>query len=137
MTLYILDHRRSIDTEYYDTKFIGIYSSHPIVLHTIEKYSQLPGFCDFKDCFHVESVKTRLTQKKRKKGVVYLLTNTQVLDDDDEITASYCIFSNYFAAKLSWLIRSVMPHGKKRQRFYVEKHYINKNNWSDGFAILE
>lgn len=135
MTLYLLDHRHWIDNEYYDTKFIGIYSSHSVVLHTIEKYSQFPGFCDFKTDFHVESVKIRMTKKKLEKGIVYLVTSTQVLDDD-EITVSYCIYSNKFVAKLSWIVKSVILYGKK-QKFYVEKHYINKDNWSDGFVIVE
>ena len=136
MTLYLLDHRHWIDNEYYDTKFIGIYSSYSDVIHTIERYSQLPGFCDFKSDFHVESIKVNLNEKKLKKGIVYLLTTTQILDDD-EITVSYCIYSNVILARLLWMLKSIMSHGKNKQKFYVEKHYINKDNWSDGFIIIK
>ena len=44
MTLYLLDHRHWIESEYYDTKLIGILSSHSYALEVIERYSQLPGF---------------------------------------------------------------------------------------------
>jgi len=72
MILYLLDHRYWMDSEYYDTKFIGIYSSRSNALCTIEKFSKLPGFCDFKTEFHVETAEVNLKGRKLKKGRVYL-----------------------------------------------------------------
>lgn len=133
MLLYLLDHRRWIDSDYYDTKFIGIYSSHSNVAHTIERYSQLPGFCDFKSDFHIESFKVNIDKQPSQMNV-YLLTTTRILDED-EITVSYCIYSNVFLAKLMWAYKSITSHTRNKQKFYVEKYCIDKDNWSEGFVI--
>lgn len=134
MILYLLDHRHWIDRKYYDTKFIGIYSSNDVVLNTIEKYSQLPGFCDFKSDFNIEMVELDLNNKRQKKEFVYLLTGTQMVDED-EITISYSVYSNLLIARLLWIIKTLAAYGNKK--FYVERYYINEDNWKDGFVILE
>ena len=135
MTLYLLDHRNWIDDEYYDTKLIGIYSSHSAAVDTIEKYSLIPGFCDFKNDFHIEPLEINLTSLK--KCDVYLLTRTQVIDDDDEITISYQIYSNGFIAKLSCIIKNLLSHGKIKYKFYVDKCRIDQGDWAEGFVVIE
>lgn len=135
MILYLLDHRHWIDNEYYDTKFIGAYSSQANALCTIEKYSQLPGFCDFKNGFYIQTVKINSKNRKPKKGVVYLLTITKVLGED-EITVSYRACLNLIFAKLLWIVRSIMSCGK-HQKIYVEKHNIDEDNWCEGFVTIQ
>lgn len=135
MILYLLDHRHWIDKEYYDTKLIGIFSSNYLALKTIEQYSQLPGFSDFKSNFHLESFDVRLKEKELKQGIIYLLTMTQTLEDD-EITVSYRLYANRFLAKMIQIIKSVVLSIKK-QKFYVSKHYIDTADWSEGFVSIK
>lgn len=135
MILYLLDHRHWIDNEYYDTKFIGIYSSQANALCTIEKFSKLPGFCDFKTEFHIETAKVKSKNRNIKKGIVYLLTITKVLDED-EITVSYCICPNIIFARFLWIAKSIISCGKY-QKVYVEKHNIDEDNWSEGFVTIQ
>ncbi len=140
MTLYLIDHRHWIDDEYYDTKLIGTYSSNTNVLTTIEKYSQLSGFCDFKDGFHVETFEVQMTQKKLDKGIVYLLTNTQMIDEYDNITISYRICLNKFVSRILWIIKSIKSCTKKknkRNKFYVNESRINESDWREGFVTIE
>lgn len=134
MTLYLLDHRHWIDDEYYDTKLIGIFSSNSLTNKTIEQYSRLPGFCDFKSDFHIKSFDIFLTKKKQKRKIVYLLTMTQILDDD-EITVSYCLYSNIFLAKTIQIIKSVVLCGKKK-KIYLSKHCIDGTDWQEGFVSV-
>lgn len=133
MTLYLLYHRHWIDEEYYDTKLIGIYSSKSIALCTTEKFSNLPGFCDFKTGFHIETV--NLKAKKLKKGTLYLLTVTKVLDDD-EITVSYRACSNVIFARLLCIVQSIILY-VKRQKIYIDKYNIDEDNWTEGFVVME
>ena len=136
MIIYLLDHRNWIDDEYYDTKFIGIYSSQSNALCTIENFSKLPGFCDFKTGFHIETAKGNLKSKKTKKGRVYLLTITKVLDEDeDEITVSYCVCSNIIFARFLWIVKSIISCGK-HQKIYIEKYNIDEDNWCEGFVTI-
>lgn len=137
MTLYLLDHRNWIDDEYYDTKLIGIYSSFSVASGTIERYSQLPGFCDFKNDFNIEPLEISLKYLKKKESVVYLLTKTQMLDDDDEITVSYRICSNGFFAKLLCKIKNILPQRKIKYKFYADKCRIDHDDWAEGFVIIE
>lgn len=131
MILYLLDHRHQIDEEYYDTKLIGIYSSQSNALNVIKKYSCLPGFCDFKTEFHIEALEVK---SKPKKGTVYLLTVTKVLDED-EITISYRICQNLIFAGVLWMVKSITSFGNHR-KVYAEKHNIDKDNWTEGFITV-
>ena len=79
MILYLLDHRRWIDDEYYDTKFIGVFSSRTLVSKTIDRCSNLPGFCNFISGFHVESLETSQKAECFHSKMIYVLTTTQVL----------------------------------------------------------
>ena len=136
MILYLLDHRHWIDREYYDTKFIGIYSSNDVVLNTIAKYSQLPGFCDFKKGFHIETAEVNFKKRKPKKGTIYLLTITKVLDEeDDEITIAYCVCSNVIFARFLWMVKSIVLC-VKHQKIYVDKYDIDEDNWTEGFVSI-
>ena len=134
MILYLLDHRNWIDDEYYDTKFIGIYSSKSKALSTIEKFSQLPGFRDFKTGFHIETAKIKFKNKIMKK--VYLLTINKVLDgDEDEITISYSVCPNIIFARVLWIIKSIISCGK-HQKVYVQKYTIDEDEWREGFITF-
>ena len=135
MILYLLDHRRWIDNEYYDTKFIGVFSSHALVSKTINKYSNLPGFCNFTSNFHTESLEISRKARCLRSKTIYVLTTTQVLNDD-EITLSYCIYSNLFHAKLAHMMKSIVKHSKKKQKYYVSKHRLNHSEWAEGFEII-
>ena len=135
MILYLLDHRRWIDDEYYDTKFIGVFSSRTLVSKTIDRYSNLPGFCNFISGFHIESLETSLTANCLHSKMVYVLTTTQVLNYD-EITLSYCIYSNLFHAKIAQMIKLILSFGKKKQKYYVSKHWLNQSEWTEGFEII-
>ena len=135
MILYLLDHRHWIDDEYYDTKFIGVFSSYTLVSKTIEQYSNLPGFCNFTSDFHIESLKISLNAKCFNSKMVYILTTTQVLNDD-ETTVSYCIYSNLFFAKLAQMMKSIVSYGKKKKKYYVSKHCLNQSEWAEGFEII-
>ena len=123
-----------MDNEYYDTKFIGIYSSRYNALCAIEKFSKLPGFCDFKTGFHIETVKVKLNYRKLKKGIVYLLTVTKALDKD-EITILYFVCSNIIFAMFLWIVKSITLFAK-HQKIYVEKYNVNKDNWTEGFVTI-
>ena len=135
MMLYLLDHKHWIDDEYYDTKFIGVFSSHTLVSKTIDKYNNLPGFCNFTSGFHIESVAISLKTKHFDSKMVYILTTTQILDDD-EITVSYCVYSSFFSAKLAQIMKSIVSYRKKRLKYYVSKHCINQPEWTEGFDII-
>ena len=135
MILYLLDHRHWIDDEYYDTKFIGVFSSHTLVCKTIEQYSNLPGFCNFTSGFHIESLEISLNAKCFHSKIIYILTTTQV-SNDDETTVSYCIYSNLFHAKLAQMMKSIVSYGEKKQKHYVSKHRLNQSEWAEGFEIV-
>lgn len=135
MIFYLLDHRRWIDDEYYDTKFIGVFSSHTLVSKTIDEYSNLPGFCNFTSDFHIESLEISQKAKCSHSKMVYVLTTTQVLNDD-EITVSYYIYSNLFHAKLAQMMKSIVLYGKKKQKYYLSKHCLNQPEWTQGFEII-
>ena len=135
MILYLLDHRHWIDAEYYDTKLIGIFSSRSIALNIVERYSKLPGFCDSKFNFHIETFDVSQNKKKIKKGTIYLLTTTQVLDDD-EITVSYRLYTNIFLAKLTQIIKSIVLRGKSEKKLYLSQHCIDRADWSEGFVSM-
>ena len=122
-----------MDNEYYDTKFIGIYSSKTNALCKMERFSKLPGFCDFKTGFHIESAKVNL---KKKKGIVYLLTITKVLDEgDDEITVAYYVCSNVIFARFLWIVKSIILC-VKHKKIYISKYNIDEDNWCEGFVSI-
>ena len=134
MTLYLLDHRHWIDAEYYDTKLIGILSSHSYALEVIERYSQLPGFREFKSDFHMESFEIDLNEKMKKRGIIYLITVTQKVDED-EITIAYSLYSNAFIARLMQGIKWVKLH--RNNKIYVSKNEIDELDWKEGFVTIE
>jgi hypothetical protein len=135
MMLYLLDHRHWIDDEYYDTKFIGIFSSRTLVSKTIDKYNDLPGFCNFTSGFHIESIVISQKAKHIDSKKVYILTTTQILDDD-EITVSYCVYLSFFSAKLAQIMKAIVSYWKKKRKYYVSKHCINQPEWTEGFNII-
>ena len=116
MMLFLLDHKRWIDDEYYDTKFIGVFSSHSMAFETIKQYSSLPGFCKFSSGFHIEPLIVSPKLKSLNSKAVYILTINQVLNDD-EITVAYCAYSNLFYAKAAQLIKSIASYGKKNKKY--------------------
>ncbi len=134
MTLYLLDHRHWIDDEYYDTKLIGIFSSYSYTLEIIERYSQLPGFRDFKTDFHIESLEIDLNEKMKKRGIIYLLTVTQKMDED-EITVAHRLYTNLFIARLTQGIMWAKLH--RNNKLYVSKNEIDELGWAEGFVIME
>ena len=102
---------------------------------TIDKYNDLPGFCNFTSGFHIESIVISQKAKHIDSKKVYILTTTQILDDD-EITVSYCVYLSFFSAKLAQIMKSIVSYWKKKRKYYVSKHCINQPEWTEGFNII-
>lgn len=134
MKLYLLDHRRRVDVEYYDTKLIGIFSSYSYTMEVIKRYSKLLGFQDFKNDFCITPIEIALKDKRIKKGMVYLLTITQKLGDD-EITISYRLYSNLILARLVQVTKWLKLH--RNNKIYLSKEVLNELDWKEGFVTME
>jgi hypothetical protein len=54
MKVYLLQHVHMLDGGDEDVKLIGVYSSRENADAAITRLSQVPGFCDATDGFHVD-----------------------------------------------------------------------------------
>jgi len=134
MIVYILEHRRQIDDEYYDTKMIGIYSSQEKVQNTVKEYLSLSGFSQYPNDFNI--IPYNLKIKCLSNNTVYLLTGVKLVDDD-ELTVSYDVYKNKVQSFFVFLIRMITRKKNGAQKFYIERYKINKNEWQEGFVILK
>ena len=137
MRLYLLDHRNWIDDEYYDTKFIGIFSSCANATEIKNQYSSLPGFRDTISGFHIKHFDIPQKYTAIKNKMVYLLTTTKILSDGDEIIVSYRICTHILFAKLSQLKNFLAFCKKDKNKIYVSKYVIDKPEWSEGYVSME
>jgi len=136
MRLYLLDHRHRIDDEYYDTKLIGIFSSHANAERVKKQYSVLPGFCDSENGFHMEHFDVSSTDAAIKNGTVYLLTTTKVLDSGDELTVSYRICTHILPARFTQLKNALSFSQKDKSKVYVSKYPIDRASWCEGYVSV-
>jgi hypothetical protein len=79
----------------------------------------------------MESFEIDLNEKMKKRGIVYLLTVTQKVDED-EITIAYSLYSNAFIARLMQGIKWVKLH--RNNKIYVSKNEVDELDWKEGFV---
>jgi hypothetical protein len=53
-TLFVIQHVHELDDEHKDVKFIGVYSTRLNAEAAIERLSEMPGFKDTPDGFHID-----------------------------------------------------------------------------------
>ena len=85
--VYLLTHSRCVelceqDGNIYDTKVLGIYSSHKKAIDAIAFFSQQVGFRDFKDDFHIQKKKILGNTVKEPIHSVFLVEYERLLYED-------------------------------------------------------
>ncbi|HTU89016.1 MAG TPA: hypothetical protein VMF69_02865 [Gemmataceae bacterium] len=54
MSVYVLQHVHALENGFEDVKFIGVYSSKENAREAIVRLSEMPGFSEIPDGFHVD-----------------------------------------------------------------------------------
>ena len=139
MTLYLLYHKRWVDDVFYDTKIIGIYSSHQRATDAIERYSYIPGFSEFNTGFYIDSFDVlcgRKSNSNKKNSIVYLLEGVCLIDSD-EMIVSYDIYSNIIAAIWACVVKKLRRNKQPSKKFYIDRYFIDEDHWKEGFIVID
>lgn len=150
MKVYSLLHKTEVETNIFDVKRIGIYSSFDVAKATIEIYKNIKGFKDYPDNFYIEELNVLdKTQEVVIPGqMLYLLEHEYTIEEAnkyyDYVTVIGIFLSLVNANAAMEKLKKNPDYINKKSGIYednsgfcISNYIVDENNWQEGFVTFD
>lgn len=130
--VYVIEHYDDFD----DGKFIGVVDNVQVAIETVNKYSKLPGFCDYPDGFSITEMEVIGSTDTKPLSEIYCL-ESYLLDEegDEQDVVMLGIFAKRKDAE-EFRRAAKRKEKNRKRRYYIGKGKINQLSWVDGYIRI-